>query len=92
MPYADFDVETLAEYLHISPAQVVKMAERSTLPARKIGGQWKFSRAEIHHWLEERIGAGDDADLATGGKAECQARGTIQKSATTAKAAEADRF
>lgn len=64
MPHADFDVETLAEYLHISPAQVVKMAERSTLPARKIGGQWKFSRAEIHHWLEERIGAGDDADLA----------------------------
>lgn len=64
MPYADFDVETLAEYLHISPAQVVKMAERATVPARKIGGQWKFSRAEIHHWLEERIGVGDDADLA----------------------------
>jgi PTS system nitrogen regulatory IIA component len=64
MPHADFDIDTLAEYLHISPAQVVKMAERATLPARKIAGQWKFSRAEIHHWLEERIGAGDDADLA----------------------------
>jgi PTS system nitrogen regulatory IIA component len=64
MPHADFDVDTLAEYLHISPAQVVKMAERATVPARKIAGQWKFSRAEIHHWLEERIGAGDDADLA----------------------------
>lgn len=33
-----------------------------------------------------------ETDLANGGKAECQARGTIQKAATTAKAAEADRF
>jgi len=64
MPHADFDVDALAGYLHITPAQVVKMAERANVPARKIGGQWKFSRAEIHHWLEDRIGAGDDADLA----------------------------
>jgi len=64
MPHADFDVETLSQYLHITPAQVVKMAERQAVPARKIGGQWKFSRAEIHHWLEDRIGAGDGTDLA----------------------------
>jgi len=63
MPSADFDVETLAKYLHITPAQVVKMAERASVPARKISGQWKFSRAEIHHWLESRIGAADNADL-----------------------------
>jgi len=64
MPAVDFDVESLASYLHITPAQVAKMAERASLPARKIAGSWKFSRAEIHHWLEERIGAADDADLA----------------------------
>ena len=64
MPHADFDVDALAKYLHITPAQVVKMAERASVPSRKIGGEWKFSRAEIHHWLEERIGAADDADLA----------------------------
>ncbi len=64
MPTADFDVESLANYLHITPAQVAKMAERSSVPARKISGQWKFSRAEIHHWLEQQIGAADHADLA----------------------------
>jgi PTS system nitrogen regulatory IIA component len=63
MPHSDFDVEGLARYLHISTSQVTKMAERGTLPARKIGGQWRFARGEIHHWLEERIGAADDADL-----------------------------
>ena len=64
MPHADFDAESLARYLHISPQQVLKMAERGSVPGRKIGGHWKFSQAEIHHWLEERIGAADDADLA----------------------------
>lgn len=63
MPHADFDAEGLARYLHLSPAQVVKMAERESVPGRKIGGQWRFSPAEIHHWLEQRIGAADDADL-----------------------------
>jgi PTS system nitrogen regulatory IIA component len=60
----DFDVDNLARYLHISPAQVVRMAERGKVPARRVGGQWKFSQAEIHHWLEERIGAAEDSDLA----------------------------
>jgi PTS system nitrogen regulatory IIA component len=63
MASADFDLDGLARYLHITPAQVQKMAERSTLPGRKVGGAWKFPQAEIHHWLEERIGAADDADL-----------------------------
>lgn len=63
MPHTDFDIDGLARYLHISPAQVAKMAERGTLPARKIGGQWRFARAEVHHWLEDRIGAADDVDL-----------------------------
>lgn len=63
MPHEDFDVDTLAAYLHLSPAQVAKMAERDKLPGRKIGGRWRFSRAEIHHWLEERIGASDAGEL-----------------------------
>jgi len=64
MPQSDFDVEGLARYLHVSPAQVSKMAERGTLPGRKIAGEWRFAKPEIHHWLEDRIGAGDNADLA----------------------------
>jgi PTS system nitrogen regulatory IIA component len=60
----DFDVESLARFLHISPPQVARMAERGKVPARRVGGQWRFSQAEIHHWLEERIGAAEEADLA----------------------------
>jgi nitrogen PTS system EIIA component len=63
MPSADFDTDSLACYLHITPLQVQKLAERGNVPGRKIGGKWRFSRGEIHHWLEERIGAAGEADL-----------------------------
>lgn len=59
----DFDIDSLADYLHLSPAQISRMVERDNLPGRKISGQWRFSPAEIHHWLEERIGASDDEEL-----------------------------
>ena len=46
------------------PAQISKLANRDKIPARRIGGQWRFSRAEIHHWLEERIGLSNANELA----------------------------
>lgn len=63
MPHEDFDIDSLAAYLHLPPGQVAKMADRGKLPGRKIGGRWRFSRAAIHHWLEERIGASDADEL-----------------------------
>ena len=63
MPPTDFDTDSLARYLHVSPTQVQKLAERGNVPGRKIAGQWRFSKGEIHHWLEERIGAAGEADL-----------------------------
>lgn len=59
----DFDIARLADYLHLSAAQVSKMTDRGQLPGRKVAGQWRFSPSEIHHWLEERIGALDELEL-----------------------------
>jgi len=63
MPYRDFDVQSLARYLHITPQQVEKLAERGKLPGRKVGGQWRFAKPDIHHWFERRIGASDELEL-----------------------------
>lgn len=63
MANEDFDVASLATYLHLTPTQVERMAGRGKLPGRKIGGQWRFSQAEIHHWFEDRIGASDEEEL-----------------------------
>lgn len=59
----DLDISRLAEYLHLTPDQVNRMAVRGRLPGRRVGGQWRFSEAEIHHWLEDRIGASDLDEL-----------------------------
>lgn len=64
MSREDFDIASLARYLHLAPGQVTKLAERGHLPGRRIGGQWKFSSEEVHHWIEERLGAGGSAELA----------------------------
>lgn len=61
----DFDIDRLAVYLHMMPADVLKLAERGKLPGRRVGGAWKFSAAEIHHWMEDRIGLSDDEELST---------------------------
>ena len=63
MPYGDFDTESLAVYLHLTPQQVSRLADRGRLPGRKVSGRWRFARAEIHHWLEGRIGLSDEEDL-----------------------------
>ena len=63
MAQPHFDIHRLADYLHMSPSAVVKLAERGKLPARRVGGEWRFSSAEIHLWLEDRIGLSDDEAL-----------------------------
>ncbi|MEX0866383.1 MAG: PTS sugar transporter subunit IIA [Pirellulales bacterium] len=63
MSEEDFDVAQLAAYLHLNPDKVQRLADRGKLPGRRLGGDWQFSRQEIHHWLENRIGLSDDADL-----------------------------
>ena len=77
MPEDDFQIESLAAYLHLDPAQVLKLAERGKLPGRKVAGAWRFAQAEIHHWLEERIGLSTDAELV-------QMEGVLDKAATQA--------
>lgn len=63
MPSQDFDLDELAAYLHLTPPQVEKLANREEIPGRRVSGKWKFSKADIHHWLEHRIGVYDDSQL-----------------------------
>ncbi|MGE0607216.1 MAG: PTS sugar transporter subunit IIA [Pirellulales bacterium] len=64
MAEEDFNLESLAVYLHLEQGQVSRLAERGNIPGRRVGGGWRFQPAEIHHWLEERIGISDDEQLA----------------------------
>lgn len=63
MTDSDFELQGLAEYLHLPQMQVLRMADRGQLPGRKVSGAWRFARAEIHRWMELRIGEADEGEL-----------------------------
>ncbi|MFQ5792851.1 MAG: PTS sugar transporter subunit IIA [Acidobacteriota bacterium] len=79
MPTEDFGIESLAAYLHLAPQQVARLADRGKLPGRKVAGRWRFSRAEIHHWLEDRIGLSDDELVDVEGVLEAHGRADEQE-------------
>jgi excisionase family DNA binding protein len=43
----------LADLLQVEEQAVVDLAERSEIPARKVGDDWRFSRKAILAWLGE---------------------------------------
>ncbi len=49
------DLEELARYLQRDKREVTKMASRGRVPGRKVGGEWRFARAEINEWLETQL-------------------------------------
>jgi PTS system nitrogen regulatory IIA component len=60
----DFDLRSLADYLHLEVGQVARLVERGNIPGRRVANGWRFSRPEIHLWLEQRIGVSDIGELA----------------------------
>ena len=62
MRSGNFDLKSLANYLHLTGQQVSKLAEKGKIPGRRVDGDWRFPRAEIHQWLERRIGQTDEVE------------------------------
>ncbi len=77
MAQEDFDIDGLAKYLHLTPSQISRLADRGKLPGRKVSGSWRFASADIHHWLEDRIGLSSEDELV-------DVEGVLQRDAGTA--------
>jgi nitrogen PTS system EIIA component len=58
------DMEQLAAYLRRDIREVGKLASRGHLPGHKVGGQWRFAKAEINHWIETRLPEYSEKELA----------------------------
>jgi len=57
------DMDQLAAYLRRDVREVGKLASRGYLPGHKVGGQWRFARAEINHWIETQMSAYTEEQL-----------------------------
>src|ERR1700688_277570 len=58
------NMNELAAYLQRDVREVGKLASRGHLPGHKVGGEWRFARAEINRWLEKQLPDYDDQQLA----------------------------
>ncbi len=63
MPHETMDLDQLARYLQRDARELHKLASRGHLPGRKVGGEWRFARAEVNHWLETQLPEYDEQQL-----------------------------
>jgi PTS system nitrogen regulatory IIA component len=64
MPYRSMTVKELAQMLGADTRRLERMAERDEIPCQKVGGQFRFNRAEITEWLQQNMGTMDGDHLA----------------------------
>ena len=56
MPYRNLTVLELARMLGADARRVERMAQRGEIPCQKVGGQFRFNRAQITEWLQQKMG------------------------------------
>ena len=44
-------VPEVSEFLKLGESTVYRLAKDGKLPARKVGGVWRFSRSTLNEWL-----------------------------------------
>jgi excisionase family DNA binding protein len=57
MPKPRSDILTIlevAKYLKVAERTVYRLAAAKKIPAFKVGGAWRFSRAEIDLWIKKQ--------------------------------------
>jgi nitrogen PTS system EIIA component len=56
MPYRSLTIQEVARMLGADVRRVERMAQRGEIPCQKIGGQFRFNRAQITEWLQQQMG------------------------------------
>jgi len=56
MPYRNLTIQEVARMLGADARRVERMAQRGEIPCQKVGGQFRFNRAQITEWLQQKMG------------------------------------
>lgn len=51
-------VDEVAAFLKAGKRTVYRLAANGTLPAFKLGGTWRFRRADLDAWMESKTASG----------------------------------
>lgn len=47
-------IKQVADYLKVTERTIYRLAAAKQIPAFKVGGTWRFSRAEINQWIQRQ--------------------------------------
>ena len=47
-------IKEVSEYLKLAEKTAYRLASQGKMPAFKIGGSWRFDKADIDKWIEEQ--------------------------------------
>lgn len=56
MPYRSLTVKELAQMIGADARRLERMAQRGEIPCQKVGGDFRFNRAEVTEWLQQNMG------------------------------------
>ncbi len=48
-------LEEVAKYLRLKPQTIYKWAQEKSIPAVKLGKEWRFRRSVLDRWLDDRM-------------------------------------
>ncbi len=52
----------VADYLKVTERTIYRLAGAKQIPAFKVGGSWRFSKADIDRWIREQSSTADLKD------------------------------
>ncbi len=58
-------IKQVAEYLKVTERTIYRLAAAKKIPAFKVGGTWRFLRADIDNWIKKQSEDVDDPDIST---------------------------
>ena len=45
-------IETVAQYLGVSERTIYRLMKKQSLPASRVGAQWRFEKKALDEWLK----------------------------------------
>jgi len=57
------NAQEASEYLKISKSYLLKMAKEKQVPSLRIGRIYRFTRASLNQWINERLGLNAETEL-----------------------------
>lgn len=55
-------LKQVADFLKVTERTIYRLAAAKKIPAFKVGGTWRFSRAEINQWIQRQQEEGGKTD------------------------------